>query len=137
MIFLFACHLSLSQKKVSKNFLTILDMVLARVYHNLKYLCQSYCMALLVFLFYSFFKNNPKLIITSRAIDFLLILQVTYWLNSDFLYAILVQRSILAPSTAFYLWRHSLSKTVQSRMKVAFLWEGQQILLALFSLCAK
>ena len=34
------------------------------------------------------------------------------WLNFDFLRAILVQRSILAESTAFYLWRHSYSKTV-------------------------
>ena len=29
------------------------------------------------------------------------------WLNFDFLYAIFVQKSILAPSTAFYLWHHS------------------------------
>ena len=29
-------------------------------------------------------------------------------------------RDILAPFTAFYLCRHSLSKTVQTRMKVAF-----------------
>ena len=44
--------------------------------------------------------------------------------NFGFLYAIFEQTSVSAPSTAFYLWRHSRSKTVQTRMKVAFLWVG-------------
>ena len=63
---------------------------------------------------------NPKNKEFYRHMSFYCSVSSLDWLNSDFLFAIFVQRSILTPSTAFYLWHHSSKHVYQNLQHIVF-----------------